>query len=197
MPAPTLGIIGHSYGALYGGQLATTLPATVYVSIGGVWSEWPGSPPNPLNSMTIPKLVVHGTGLGAFAEGVNFNAVPSPKHRLVFTDSGHWDYVPPSATGCDEADPAALNGDCDLVDDVAADMAAIYLAKYMAPEGTGSGPGVIPDDLVPPAATLTSEQAFFAGGHLASLGSVGSDPACAGIVLDWVTPGGSGSRSLS
>lgn len=192
MQPPILGIVGHSYGALHGAQVAITTPATAIVSLGGVWSEWPSVPPNPLHKLTIPKMVALGTG--AFAESLNFNAVPSPKHRLTFPNGGHWDYVPPEATACDEADNSTA-GPCNLVADLVADFTAVFLSKHMGPEETHGMLSGIPDNLVLPSVKLTPQQAFFAGNHLASFGAVAANKACS-VTLDWVTPNGSGSRKL-
>lgn len=191
MEPPTLGIVGHSWGALHGAQLALTLPATAYVSLGAGWSEWPPVPPRPLSMLTMPKLLAWGTfDIFAALSDPAWNALPSPRHRLVFLDGDHWDYVPPSATSCDSS-----AGPCDLVDDLAADFAAVFLSKYMPPEESGILPGLIDDNLVPPAVSLSMEQEFFVGGHLTSFGIVGSHAGC-GVTLDWVTPDGTGSRTL-
>jgi hypothetical protein len=194
MEPPILGIVGHSYGALHGAHLALTIPATAFVSLGGVWNDWPSvPPPNPLNQLTIPKLIARGTG--ATQEGLNYNAVPAPKHRLVFPNGTHWDYVPPEATSCDAADGSKA-GPCDLVADLAADFTAVFLSKYMGPEEShGALSNAIPDNLTLPSVKLTQKQMFFAGNHLASFGLIGAHKGCS-VTLDWVTSGGSGSRTL-
>jgi hypothetical protein len=194
MSPPTLGIVGHSYGALHGGQVALTTQATAYMSLGGPWTEWLGlsSPPAPLPSLTMPKMLVWGTTefLSSLPDA-NWNALSGPKHRLVFTDGDHWDYVPPSVTVCDRA-----AGPCGLVDDLAADFAAMFLSRYMSPEEAPLPRFAIDPDLRRPTnIVLTQEQMFFAGGHLTSFDQVASSPGCS-AALTWSTPDGSGSRSL-
>jgi pimeloyl-ACP methyl ester carboxylesterase len=187
----TLGIVGHSWGALHGAQLASTIPATAYVSLGGGWTEWPSTPPRPLDTLSVPKLIAWGTAepLSTLPDP-NWTAISSPKHRLVFSNGDHWDYVPPSATSCDTS-----AGPCELVDDLAADFTAVFLSKYMPPEFAGILPGFIPDNLIPPSVTLTPQQMFFAGSHLTSFGMISAHPGCS-ATLTWTTPGGSGMRSL-
>lgn len=194
--APTLGIIGHSYGALHAGQLALTIPATAYVSLGGAWTEWPTGGGWPIMTLPVPKLLVWGTlDWAAMLPDPTWNNLALPKHRLVFTDGEHWDYVPPSATTCD---PVA--GDCELIDDLTADFVALFLSKYMPPPMAAYTPvpGVIPDSLVPPPAlNLSTEQMFFGAGpnNLMSFGILGNHPDCS-ATLTWVTPNESDSRSL-
>jgi hypothetical protein len=183
-----LGIVGHSYGALHGAQVAKMVPTASFVSIGGAWSEWPGSPPNPLNSLSIPKLLAVGNG--AFAENVNFITPPAPKHRIQFPNGMHWDYVPPDNTACDDSNPP---GPCSQVFAIVADLTAIFLSKTMPPS---TAIGTIPDDLTLSPPTLTTQQQSFAGGHLMSLTTIGSHPGCGPITLDWKTSLGASVRLL-
>jgi len=192
---PTLGIVGHSYGALHGARLALTIPATAYVSIDGAWNEWPPIPDWPINTLTVPKLLMGNPSIsGALTDNL-FNLLPLPKHRLVIPNANHWDFVPPSATTCDEAvniDP----GPCDFYHALAADFTALFLAKYVIP-GQSTLPALIDDNLVLPTLQqpLPPEQAFFAGGHLTSFGTIGAHTNCS-ATLTWTTPAGSGMRSL-
>jgi pimeloyl-ACP methyl ester carboxylesterase len=189
MPPPTLGIIGHSYGALYGGQLALSIPATAYVSLGGVWNSWRS--PRPLDTLPVPKLFALGTQPLDIAEvhaslsQQDWNALLEPKYSLILSQGEHWDYVPASDTTCDLTE--VTEGRCHLVADIAADIAALFLSNYMPPEEFGASfPGAIPDNLMPPAVTLTTQQQFFAGGHLAGLNR-GSSANCAAW-LSGMTP---------
>jgi hypothetical protein len=176
---------------MYAAQLALTIPATAYVSIGGGWTEWPSNPPRPLDALMLPKFVAWGTSeTFSVLPEQTWNGIPSPKHRLIFPNGDHWDYVPPTVTSCDTS-----AGPCDLVDDLTADFVAVFLSKYMPPEFSGILPSYIPDNLVPPPGMLTPEQMFFAGNYLNSFGMVGAHPSCSAI-LTWTTPAGSGTRSL-
>jgi len=196
MQPPTLGIVGHSYGALLGGQLAKTIPATAYVSLGGVWGHWSPPVPAPIKTLTLPKLLVWGTNFGetdAMLKEAAWNALPQPKYRLVFTNGEHWDYVPASNTSC--AGQADSWGPCDLVYRLTADFTAVFLSKYMPPE-QAPAPGAILPDLIPPASTRTNEQKSFESGHLESFGAVSTHAGCK-ATLTWMTPAHlPGTRSL-
>ncbi len=191
MEPPTLGVVGHSWGALHGGRYALTAQATAFVSLGGGWTEWSPVSDWPLHTLRIPKLLAWGTEepMAMLPVGT-WNALPAPKHRLVFPDGEHWDYLPASETECD-----TNSGPCTLVHDLSADFAAVFLSKYMPPERAGFAAGFIPDNLVPPTVPLTTDQQFFIGGHLASFRAVASHPGC-GAQLAWTTASGSGTRAL-
>ncbi|HEX9713675.1 MAG TPA: alpha/beta fold hydrolase [Actinomycetota bacterium] len=191
MSEASLGIVGHSYGALHGGQLANTIPASVFVSLGGVWTDWTPLSSWPIGSMTAPKLLVWGASDGqATLPDANFESLPAPRHRLVF-DGGHWDYLPPAETNCDPGP-----GPCALFHEVVADISALYLSKYMWPEEAGFLTGYIPDDLVPPTVSRSRQQQFFAGGTwLSSFDRARSHPGCSST-LTWATPEATGSRTI-
>jgi pimeloyl-ACP methyl ester carboxylesterase len=189
MDPPTLGIIGHSYGALFGAQLALTLPATAYVSLGGAWAEWVGSRPQ----LIMPKLMAWGSADWDAAPAY-YNALFLPKHRLVFQDGEHWDFVPAAGAVCSAPSPP-LQGPCGLVDDLAGDFSALFFTKYMPPEAAEGVAGMIPDSLEPTNVALTMEQMFYAGGHLGSFGALAS-PCHATLSWAPVPPGMAGARSL-
>ncbi|MEH2506453.1 hypothetical protein V1290_005264 [Bradyrhizobium sp. AZCC 1578] len=117
---------------------------------GGVWESWAiSSAPRPLDTLRVPKLIAWGTRtqdlveVHANASGY-WDALIEPKYGLILRDGAHWDYVPAPDTDCD-----GLEGPCHLVADIAADVGALFLSKYMPPEEFGTSfPGSIPDDLI-------------------------------------------------
>jgi pimeloyl-ACP methyl ester carboxylesterase len=186
MAPPVLGIVGHSYGALLGGQLATTVPATAYASLGGGWTGWTTST-WPLNRIRIPTMLAWGTfdGLATLPQP-NWDRLSFPKYRLRFTDGDHWDFLPSSSC-------AGSAGPCNLVAALAADFVTLFLSKFMPPSFRGDLH--IGENLALPSEPLTTEQQFFAGGHLQSFSMLAGRPPCHAD-LSWATDGGSGVRQF-
>ena len=54
----------------------------------------------------------------------------------------------------------------------------MFLGRYLPPECATSVAGQVPQSLEPPPLTLTTEQEFFAGGWLTTVGALGSDTSC-------------------
>lgn len=187
-----LGMAGHSWGALHAGKVANDQSADVYVSLGGTWTDWLAQPDSPLTAMTLPRLIAWGDqDWSAIIPDGNWNALPTNRHKLVFTDGQHWDVVPGTSTICEGGDPL---GPCTLTADLAADLAAIFLSKHMPPEDA-TDLGGIGNDLSLPSVTLTGDQVFYAGAHLTSLSTFGPDADC-DAALSWVTSSGSGSATF-
>ena len=192
LPAPATGIAGHSYGALLASRLALEAPISAYVSLSGVWSEWPATPPNRVRELAMPKLFTWGSGIGDVQAqfDAGWSQLQRPRHKALFDDAGHWDYLSPGASVCEGA-----RGSCPLVSPLAADLVSIFFSKYLAPECWPGLEQAVADTLLPPRLNLTQEQQFFAGGHLMSFSLLGpSRPGCK-VTLSWATsnePGGSG-----
>jgi hypothetical protein len=193
MPPPATAIVGHSFGALLGGRIATTMPVAAYASLSGVWQDWPGPLPRPLPSFSVPSLFTWG-GLVEDTQAVlgetAWNIIPPPKHRVVFAGAHHWDYLRPIGSDC-----ALTVGDCSLVGAVAADMVTIFLSKYLMPEAAGPLLNFILEDLVLPAIELGFEQQYFAGGHLSGLSLLPLNAACT-VTHAWEAGGFAGSITL-
>jgi hypothetical protein len=182
--------VGHSFGALLGALLVPLIGARAYVSLSGVWNAWPSVPPLPLSSLNAPSLFSWGsTGhpneIDAVLEGSpRWNQVPLPKHKLVFADGDHWDYLPSSQIACGQ-----MPGSCTLIKSLAADFVTVFLSKYMWPEESGILPGLIDDNLIPPVIQLSPEQQFYAGGHLMGLAQIVMQGGCS-VTQSWEVPGG-------
>ncbi len=71
------------------------------------------------------------------------------------------------------------------------DLAATFFGKYLPPEHWPSLRTCIPDSLIAPSFQLTTEQQFFAGGHLMGLDLVEGSSDCS-LELVWTTTAGSG-----
>jgi hypothetical protein len=65
----------------------------------------------------------------------------------------------------------------------------------MWPEQSGILPGLIEDTLIPPAVSLTENQKFYAGGHLASLQLLALRNDCR-VTQTWKTTESTGSVTL-
>lgn len=170
----TLGLAGHSFGALLAGRLAQDLPCSAYVSVGGGWAEWPATPPAPIYSLGVPSLFLYGTeDEFAALPPANWASVPTPTHRGIFQGGQHWDHLDPSAPQCGDT-----NGPCDLVESLTADLTALFFSKYMRVAN-------VADSLEPPEYTLTGDQQFYAGAHLTSFDQL--PRAGCGATLEWST----------
>ena len=165
-----------------------------YVSLSGV--EVPGE----VHRSTMPKLLAWGGDLTLEVLGVQvsqWELLTPPAHVAEFQDAGHWDYLPAGRSACDDLDGRPQRGTCPLTPFLAGDIVACFLTRYLRPEGVPIfdwGPFqlfVIARSLRPPASFphyLTTEQAFFAGGHLQAWRVVPSHDDC-GVTLRWVIDG--------
>ncbi len=152
------GIAGHSYGALLAARLFSL---SAYVSIDGVWDEWPSTPAAPILAMTIPKLFLYGLR-GAGVVPSLWPRIPAIKHAIEFVGAQHWDYLRASTSTC-ERDQG--RGPCASVEKDSLESIVWFFAKYLPPETWGHLVTLIPNSLMPSAMTLTREQRFFAGAH--------------------------------
>jgi hypothetical protein len=176
LPRPATAIVGHSYGALLGGRVVARQqhPFSAYASLSGVWDSWDSPMPNPLPLLGTASLFVWGDGFpidsGSADLGALWSQLDLVKHRLVFSQTEHWDYLGDQGSIC-----ATLNGDCpSFVRDLAADFVLMFLSHYLPPERWWLLPTTIPHSLVPPPLDLTSEQEAFAAGHLAGFARTGN-----------------------
>ncbi|WP_194288489.1 alpha/beta hydrolase family protein [Ornithinicoccus halotolerans] len=199
MPAPATALVGHSWGGGLLGHVAAEAPDSyaAYVSLSGV--EVPGA----MHRSTMPTLFTWGGDLGLEVFGVQvsqWDRLTSPAHVAEFHHAGHWDYLPKGRSACDELNGRPQRGTCTLTPMLAADIVACFLTRYLRPEGVpvvGWGPFklfVIGRSLRPPRffpSYLTTEQQFYAGGHLLAWKGVPSRDDC-GVTLRWVVGGDAG-----
>lgn len=192
LPDPATGLAGHSFGAGLTGRLIVEnlVPVAGHVSLSGTY-------PSALGSRSLPKLLTWGTGgedlLVPIEDWQDRLAVPA--HVVEIHGAGHWDYLPPGRSTC-----TGRRGECTLVPSLAADIVALFFARYMPPEKwTDVGTSWLPlpwfrvaRSLQPPPLLLTTEQRFFAGGHLAAWRLLDDRSEC-GLTLNWKTAQGSGS----
>jgi len=186
MPGRT-GIIGHSYGALLGARFASQTAVSAFASLSGTWVEWPTTSPNPLHVLDVPTVHAWGTGVGDVFSSLSatlWNALPRPKHKVVFDGAEHWDYLPAGRSSCE-----GIRGTCSVVHPFSTDLACTFFGKYMPPEDWPALSTLIPDNLIPPAMSLTVEQQFFAGGHLMGLSLLIGRAGC-GVTFAWENRGG-------
>jgi hypothetical protein len=190
LPPPQTGIIGHSYGALLSARFAVDNPISTYASIAGVWEDWPVGP-RPITRLSIPMLFCLGTDdLFTNLSDPLWNSLTLPKHRAVFDNARHWDYLRPGASFCENG-----RGPCNLTGSLTADLVTVFLGKYLSPEHWPTLGNQIQNSLVPPQLILTAEQQFFAGGHLSGFALLQHRPGCR-VSLGWETLTGSGQVAL-
>jgi acetyl esterase/lipase len=203
-----IGIIGHSFGALLGGDMvrrirqSRVLHRYPYMSLSGVWRRWPEFS---LGELRTPSVFVWGTGLDLSEEmyaqlitpegdDVRWGEIPTPKHNVQFHEGHHWDWLP---DGVEQ--PCGVSGErgpCDLAMPLAADFACTFFNRYLPPPGTDAVADRIGDDLIAPKLDLTDEQEFFAGGHLVGMSRVDGSAGCS-VTHNWELPrGASGSVTL-
>jgi hypothetical protein len=188
LPAPATGIIGHSYGALLGARLAATTNVSAYASLSGAWDEWPADSPRPINNFAVPMLFMWG---GGFDSRVSLDALGlwgglgKPKHKVIFSGAEHWDYLPAGRTSCE----GGLRGPCNRVVVLSMDIVATFFGKYLPPEQWPGLGALLPPSLIAPALSLTTEQQFYAGGHLLGMSLIAGRPECS-VTLAWQTVAG-------
>lgn len=170
----TLALAGHSFGALLAGRLATEIPSSGLVSIGGGWAEWPVVPPVPIPNLPVPSAFFYGTNDIYAAQPTLIGQAPSPTHRVIFEGGEHWDYLDANRQVCNEP-----SGPCDLVDELTADLAVVYLSRLLRVAS-------VPASLEPPTIQLTAEQMFYAGNHLTGLSAL--PRAGCDVTIEWSLP---------
>ena len=201
MPSPATAVVGHSFGALWGGLLIVRQvhPIASYVSLSGGWRQWTvPTPPNPLPRLGTVSLFVWGTGVFDPVEtnsdlGHWWDQLDYPRHRLVFRPAGHWDYLGSNGTSC----ATWQEGDCPaFVRDLAADFVVMFLSHYLPPEKWWLLPVSIPHSLIPPPLDATAAQQRFLGGHLAGFARTTGGGSCR-ATHSWQVNANEGSITLT
>jgi hypothetical protein len=113
----------------------------------------------------VPQLLTWGTEpfseRDAALPDSLWQRIGRPRHRAVFANGEHWDYLYTEQTPCESS-----RGPCRYLGAAARDLVTMFFAKYLPPELWPNLPGRVPADLRPPPLVLTPEQEFYAGGHL-------------------------------
>lgn len=202
MPEPATGIVAHSYGALLGARIALeqqqlaaqgqrAIRISAFAGLSGVWGELPQRP-WPIEQLSIPQLFLWGTTEFdvQITAGI-WNDISAPKHRAVFRDGEHWDYLPAGRSSCDDGSHT-----CPLVGVLSGDLIAAFFGKYLPPERWPLLPQLIPDNLI---ATLdlpdSFERSFYAGGHLMGFTQLDAAAAHCSVTLAWGTAHGAGEQT--
>ncbi len=185
--APATGLVGHSFGAGLAGRLATEGNVRAYASLSGHVSR------QVREAIGVPKLFTWGFPT---SDGLEF-LVPisdddwadlgTPKHRIVFDDLAHWDYLSPGRVPCETA-----RGACPHARVVAWDLVTTFFGNYLPPPSVSDLPGRIPQSLIPPELDLTPRQQFFAGGWLSGFERMEGDRDVCSVTISFQTPTGSG-----
>jgi hypothetical protein len=141
MPPVTIGIIGHSFGALLGGDMVRRIRRRrvihryPYMSLSGVWRQWREFP---FDELLTPSLFAWGTAADPGSEiyaqlitpdgnDVLWGKIPAPKHMLQFEGTHHWDWLPEGTEDlCGLTDE---RGPCDLAMPLAADFACTFFNR--------------------------------------------------------------------
>lgn len=180
-------IIGHSWGALLAAGVAAARPSiSSFVSLDGGFVELPD--PQPLLETIPGAKLFFWTRQGGFGNLIGlgvWDSVATPKHAAEYPGE-HFDFLP-RTLGCD-----AARGGCALIEAVAADLCALFIARH-TPVGSAAPP--IPVSLDPPDVTLTGAQLFFGANNLDGLQRFATEADCS-MTLQWETPADSGSREL-
>ncbi|HRQ64947.1 MAG TPA: hypothetical protein PKZ76_08795 [Xanthomonadaceae bacterium] len=189
--ASSTAVAGHSYGALLAARVAQARRSmSAYVGLSGPWTDL-GNPIPLLQGIGAPSFFMWAEGnpitaaLESMDGGGMWGQVPAPKHAAVLPGE-HFDYLRPWS-GC-----SFPRGDCTLVEAVAAELTALFLARRL-PVGTSAPP--IPVSLAVPDVPRTTQQQFFAGGHLNGLHQIATRSGCR-VRLRWLEGAVSGTRQL-
>jgi pimeloyl-ACP methyl ester carboxylesterase len=180
-------VAGHSYGALTAAKIAGAHPEFgAFVSLGGGFSELP-NPIGTLQALRMPSFFMWAKRAPQedLDSGGQWNAVQVNKYAAIY-DGRHFDYLRPEDSG------TAERGPCELIGGVAADLAALFVARNIR---VPLSPTQVPVELTPPQVQLTPEQEFFAGNHLSALQSMPGNATCK-MDMRWSVDGATGSRKV-
>ena len=174
LPPPATGVVGHSFGAMLAARYAVGRDVRAFAGLSGGWQDWFGAEPFPLPLLTVPSLLTWGGPGDLFTQlsDAGWEAMARPRHRVVFEEGEHWDYLGTTDIPC--RTPASCPG----IQGAAADLVTMFFARYLPPELATNLVADVPPSLEPPALDLTPEQEFFAGGFLGGLAALQADAGC-------------------
>ena len=173
-------LAGHSFGAVLAARVAKANPAVAgaLVSLGGGFLGVPEF----LSGIACPRFFMFNSDLNNENPDNLWDRLEGDRWAA-FYDGGHFDYLPASATGTEP------RGGCTLIEGIAADLAALFVAANV------QSLTQIPVSLVKPQVTLTPAQEALAIQHLLSVDQIASRRGCR-VELTWVVGGAAGARSL-
>jgi acetyl esterase/lipase len=180
MPADATGIAGHSFGGVLTALFALTHDVAAYAAVGG---DWHGSGLFPIIDIRQPKLVIWGVD-EPFSQLTEqqWDKLSAPKHRAVFENGEHWDYLPSGQSPCH-----AERGTCPHIPAATTDLLTMFFGRYLPPELFPDLPSRIPKNLVPPRLVLSPEQKPFANDYLLGMRALDTHAEC-GVTLTEETP---------
>jgi dienelactone hydrolase len=190
-PSPGTGLVGHSFGAGLAGRLAAEGNLRAYASLSGHVA----SPVR--EAIEVPKLFTWGFPPATADEQLvpilddAWARVGIPKHRIVFAELSHWDYVPPGRVPCEQG-----RGACRPAGVVAWDLVITFFGTYLPPPAVPDLPDRIPPSLIPPQLDLTEKQQFFAGGWLSGVGLLEDSSDNCAVTIAFETSTGNGTVGL-
>jgi hypothetical protein len=177
LPPPATTIVGHSFGAMLGARYAVSHDVAAYAGLSGGWGDWFGDAPQPLPLLDLPNLLIWGGPADLFTQlsDAAWQQLAAPRHRVVFADGEHWDYLGPVRPAC-----SPVAGPCPQIGAATDDLVTMFVGRYSPPELAGDVTDRIPSSLEPPdfadwVDDLTFEQEFFAGGHLNGYARLGPE----------------------
>ena len=180
LPPPATGVIGHSFGAMLGARFSVGRPVTAYAGLSGGWQDWFGDAPFPLPLLDLPTLLMWGLGQDTFSPlpDATWQSMARPRHRVVFAQGEHWDYLEAVAQVPCRAGPPL----CRHQPGATADLLTMFLGRYLPPELATDLVDRISATLEPPELELGFEQEFYAGGYLGAFAVLDTDGSCAAEV---------------
>ena len=177
MPPPATAVIGHSFGAMLGARFAVGREVSAYAGLSGGWLDWFGDAPFPLPLLDVPTLLLWGGASDFFAHlpDATWQSMHLPRHRVVYTEGEHWDYLGNHVTVPCRRSP----GPCRHTAGATGDLLSMFLGRYLPPECATTVAGRIPQSLAPPLPlTLAADQEFYAGLWLIHFDALGGDASC-------------------
>lgn len=161
---------------MLGARFTVGRPIAAYAGLSGGWHDWFGDEPFPLPLVDLPTLLVWGGPGDLFTQLSNaqWEALKRPRHRFVFAQGEHWDYLETNL----DVPCRNTTGPCPHVAAATDDLLTMFVGRYVPQELGTDLPGLVPADLDPPALDLTFEQEFFAGGYLGGFDALAGNVHC-------------------
>lgn len=80
---------------MLGARFTVGRPIAAYAGLSGGWHDWFGDEPFPLPLVDLPTLLVWGGPGDLFTQlsDAQWEALKRPRHRFVFAQGEHWDYL--------------------------------------------------------------------------------------------------------